>query len=278
MMLLNLKTIHEPQTLDEALQRLAEPGVYPLYGGVALQRSSNQAVEAVIKLDRLGLDRVEESDDALTFGSMLSLEQVRTACLEYADNATTLRALAETIRADQPETLRHTMALGDLLVERDPQSLTLALLLALGATIRRVDKAMHLTVSSWLSAEEDLARCLIADISVPFGAAQAGVGIEKVARTPADAPIVAAVAYIELSEDDRPAYSALALVGVAERAIRQKEAERALEETGDVEQALSALAVDPPSDHWGSAEYRAEMARVTARRALMAAMAQARTA
>lgn len=277
-MLLNLKTIYEPQTLDEALRRLAEPGVYPLYGGVALQRSSAPAVEAAIKLDRLGLDRVEESDDALTFGSMLSLEQVRAACLEYAAGAPTLRALAETLRADQPETLRHTMTLGDLLVERDPQSLTLALLLALGATIRRLDKAMHLTVASWLSAEEDLARCLIADLSVPFGPARAGVGLEKVARTPADAPIVAAVAYIELNDDDRPAYSALALVGAAEHAIRQKEVERALEETGDVERALAALAVDPPGDHWGSAEYRAEMARVTARRALMAALAQAHTA
>lgn len=275
-MLLNLKTVYEPQTLDEALQRLAEPGVYPLYGGVALQRSANPAVEAAIKLNRLGLDRVEESDDALTLGSMLSLEQARQACLD-AGSVPTLRALADTLRADQPETLRHTMTLGDLLVERDPQSLTLALLLALGATVRRVDKAMHLTVSSWLSAEEDLARCLIADISVPLGAAQAGVGVEKVARTPADAPIVAAVAYVELSEDDRPAYSTLALVGVADRAVRQNEVERVLDETGDIEQALGALAVDPPGDHWGSAEYRAEMARVTARRALLAALAQART-
>jgi len=277
-MLLNLKTLYEPQTLDEALRRLAEPGAYPLYGGVALQRSSAAAVEVAIKLDRLGLDRVEESDDALTFGSMLSLEQVRAACLEYADGAPTLRALAETLRADQPETLRHTMALGDLLVERDPQSLTLTLLLALGATIRRLDKPMHLTAASWLSAEENLARWLIADLSVPFGAARAGVGIEKVARTPADAPIVAAVAYIELNDDDRPGYSALALCGVADRPTRQHEVERVLDETGEVEQALAALAVDPPDDHWGSAEYRAEMARVTARRALMAALAQAHTA
>jgi len=278
MMLLNLKTVYEPETLDEALRRLAEPGVYPLYGGVALQRSGNLAVEAAVKLDRLGLDRVEEADEAVSFGSMLSLEQVRQACLERGTATPTLRALADTLRADQPETLRHTMTLGDLLVERDPQSLTLALLLALGATVRRLDQALHLTVASWLSAEEDLARCLIADVSVPLGETQAGVGIEKVSRTPADAPIVAAVAYVEMSDDDRPAYSSLALVGVADRAVRQDGVARALDETGDVERALEALAVDPPSDHWGSAEYRAEMARVTARRALIAAMAQARTA
>jgi len=274
-MLLNLKTIYEPRTLDEALRHLAAPGVYPLYGGVALQRASNAAVEAVIKLDHLGLDRVEANEGALVFGSMLSLEQVRQACLERAAASPALRALAETLRADQPETLRHTMTLGDLLVERDPQSLTLALLLALGATIRRVDRAMLLTASAWLSADGDLARSLLADVSVPAGAAQAGVGIEKVARTPADAPIVAAVAYIELNEDDRPAYLALALVGVADYAVRQPEVERALEDTGEIERALDALAVDPGGDHWGSAEYRAEMARVTARRALAAAIAQA---
>ena len=277
-MLLNLKTIYEPQTLDEALRLLAEPGVYPLYSGVALQRASSAAVEAAIKLDRLGLDRIETTEGALAFGSMLSLEQVRQACLDHAAGSPALRALAETLRADHPETLRHTMTLGDLLVERDPQSLTLALLLALGATIRRLDRAMHLTASAWLSAEEDLARSLVADVSVPLGAAQAGVGIEKVARTPADAPIVAAVAYVELGEDDRPAYSALALVGVAGHAVRQPEVERALDETGEIERALDALAVDPAGDHWGSAEYRAEMARVTARRALTAAIAQASAA
>ena len=244
-MLLNLKTVYEPETLDEALRRLAEPGVYPLYGGVALQRSGNLAVEAAVKLDRLGLDRVEEADEAVSFGSMLSLEQVRQACLERGTAMPTLRALADTLRADQPETLRHTMTLGDLLVERDPQSLKLALLLALGATVRRLDQAMHLTVASWLSAEEDLARCLIADVSVPLGETQAGVGIEKVSRTPADAPIVAAVAYVEMSDDDRPAYSSLALVGVADRAVRQDGVARALDETGDVERALEALAVDP---------------------------------
>lgn len=273
-MLLNLETIYEPRTLDEALRYLSEPGVYPLYGGVALQRVSSAAVEAAIKLDHLGLDRVEANEGALAFGSMLSLEQVRQACLERVASPA-LRALAETLRADQPETLRHTMTLGDLLVERDPQSLTLALLLALGATIRRVDRAMHLTASAWLSADEDLARSLVADVSVPVGAVQAGVGIEKVARTPADAPIVAAIAYVELGEDDRPAYSALALVGVANHAVRQPEVERALEDTGEIERALDALAVDPGGDHWGSAEYRAEMARITVRRALAAAIAQA---
>lgn len=91
-MLLNLKTIYEPQTLDEALRLLAEPGVYPLYGGVALQRASSAAVEAAIKLDRLGLDRIETTEGALAFGSMLSLEQVRQACLDHAAGSPALRA------------------------------------------------------------------------------------------------------------------------------------------------------------------------------------------
>ena len=277
-MLLNLNTIYEPQTLDEAVRRLAEPGVYPLYGGVALQRASNPAVEAVIKLDRLGLDRLSEAENALAFGSMMSLEQVRRACLERAARVPVMRGLAETLKADQPETLRNTMTLGDLLVERDPQSLTLTLLLALGATIRRADVGMHLTMASWLSAEEDVARALIADVSVPLGAVQAAVAIEKVARTPADAPIVAAVAYVELGEGDQPAYTALALCGADRYPVRQPGVERVLDETGDVERALEALAVDPPGDHWGSREYRAAMARVTARRALAAAIAQARAA
>ena len=161
-MLLNLKTIHKPATVEEAAGLLADPGVYPLYGGAALHRANRTDVEAALDLGQLGLDFVRDSENSLRLGSMLSLEAARQACLERRDTHPQLGAVADTLAADLPLTLRNTMTLGDLLVERDPQSLTLTLLLVLGAVIKRVDVDMHFTMAAWLTTDSDVARYLIA--------------------------------------------------------------------------------------------------------------------
>jgi CO/xanthine dehydrogenase FAD-binding subunit len=274
-MLINLKTVHKPASLADAVTLLAAPGVYPLYGGVALQRRSSPAVEAAVSLDQLGLNMAQDGDNALVLGTMLTLEAARHTCLARADARPEARALAALLAAEQPETLRNTMTLGDLLVERDPQSLVLTLLLALGAVIERADVQVLLTMSSFLGMEEDVARYLLTGLRVPYGAPGAAIAWEKVARTPADAPIVGAVARVQVGENGGR-FSALALCGVAPVPVGQPEVVRAYDESGDVDAALAYLELDPPDDHWGSREYRAEMARVTARRALLRAANDAR--
>ncbi|NLX11864.1 MAG: hypothetical protein GXY36_19630 [Chloroflexi bacterium] len=266
-MLLNLKTIHKPATVEEAAGLLADPGVYPLYGGAALHRANRTDVEAALDLGQLGLDFVRDSENSLRLGSMLSLEAARQACLERRDTHPQLGAVADTLAADLPLTLRNTMTLGDLLVERDPQSLTLTLLLVLGAVIKRVDVDMHFTMAAWLTTDSDVARYLIAGIQIPNGPEEAVIAFEKVARTPADAPIVGAVGCRERSNEGVP-YTTLALCGVAPAPVPQPELARVLDETGDLDVALERLEVDPVGDHWGSREYRIEMARVLARRVL----------
>jgi len=274
-MLINLKTVHKPAALAEAVRLLAAPGVYPLYGGVALQRRSSPAVEEAVNLAQLGLDTAQDGDNALVLGTMLTLEEARKACLARAEARPEARALAALLAAEQPETLRNTMTLGDLLVERDPGSLVLTLLLALGAVIERADVAVLLTMSSFLSVDEDVARYLLTGLRVPYGPAGGAIAWEKVARTPADAPIVGAVARVQAGENGER-FSAVALCGVAPVPVGQPEVARTYDETGDIEAALGQLALDPPDDHWGSREYRAEMARVTARRALLRAASDAR--
>jgi carbon-monoxide dehydrogenase medium subunit len=271
-MLLNLKTIHKPATLEEAITQLATPGTYPLYGGVALQRSSNPAVEAAVNLEQLKLNFVKESDATLLLGSMLTLEQARKACLERAEKYPNMGTLAAILGLEMPEAQRNTMTIGDLLMERDPQSLTLTLFLALGVVLQRVDVAMHLTAAAWLLSKSDVTRYLISDIRVVYGAPQSAIAWEKVARTPADAPIVGVVVYVEGDENHRPSYCTLALCGVAPTPVRQPEVERVLIETGSIDAALDHLELDPPDDHWGSRDYRVEMARVVSRRALAAAI------
>ncbi len=269
-MLLNLKTVYKPTTLDDAITLLAEPGTFPLYGGAALHRHPRADVRAVVDLSRLGLDYVQDSENNLRLGAMLTLEQARKACAARAEESPRVGAIAQALAAEFPETLRNTLTLGDLLMERPAQSPTLTLFLVLGAVIKRLDTEMHFTAAAWLAAREDLQRLLIAHVRLLRGPKQAAVAFEKVSRTPADLPIVGAVACIERGEDGRQR-SSLALSGVAPLPIPQPAVARLWDDTGDLERALAALELDPPSDHWGSAEYRAAMARLVAGRALQRA-------
>ncbi|MEW6577820.1 MAG: FAD binding domain-containing protein [Chloroflexota bacterium] len=265
-MLLNLKTIYKPGTEAEVLALLTQKGHFPLYGGAALQRHPRPDVEAAVDLSRLGLDRAAEHGDALRLGSMMTLERARQTCLEQAEAHPLLGGLARALTEDLPETLRNTFTLGDLLVERDPQSVTLTLLMALDARIAVAGVDAPLSVAEWLASGDAVWRALVTHVSAPRGPARAAVAFQKVARTPADAPIVGAVAVAWA--DGKARHTGLALCGAAPWPLAQPEAARLFDQTGDAGAALDALALDPPDDHWGSREFRAEMARVVTRRAL----------
>ena len=265
-MLVNLKTIHIPATEAEALTLLQQAGHFPLYGGAALQRHPRPDVEAVVDLSRLELDRAAEHGDVLRLGSMMTLERARQTCLERGEAHPLLDGVARALKEDLPETLRNTFTLGDLLVERDPQSVTLTLLLALDARIAVAGEEEALSVAEWLASGDAAWRALLTQVSVPRGPARAVVVFQKVARTPADAPIVGAVAAAWADHGER--HTALALCGAGPWPLAQPEAARRFDQSGNMDAALDALALDPPDDHWGSREYRAEMARVVTRRAL----------
>jgi carbon-monoxide dehydrogenase medium subunit len=272
-MLLNLNTIFRPATVEEAAALLSRPGAYPLYGGAALQRRADPNVTAGIDMSGLKLDYVRDSENSLRLGSMLTLEQMRQACAERGAEHPKLAGLANLLAAEMPETLRNTYTLGDLLVERDPNSLTMALFLALGAILKRVDVDMHFTAGAWIGmVNTDVSRYLIAHLRMTRGPRRAAVAFEKVARTPADAPIVGAVVYTALGDDGRTSFTTLALCGVAPTPVRQPEVIRVLTETGDMDRALDGLELDAPEDYLGSREYRDEMARVVSRRALERAL------
>jgi CO/xanthine dehydrogenase FAD-binding subunit len=270
-MLTNLKTIHKPTTLEEAAALLTQPGTYPLYGGAALQKRADPNVTAAVDLSQLDLAYARDSENSLRLGAMLTLEQVRQACAERAATRPKLAGIAALLADEMPETLRNTYTLGDLLIERNPNSLTMALFLALGAILKRMDVDVHITAAAWIGmAGTDVSRYLIGQLRITRGPENAVVTFEKVSRTPADAPIVGAVVYATRGEEAH--FTTLALVGANPIPTRQPEVVRALAETGDMDQALDYLELDPPDDHLGSRAYRTEMARVVSRRALERAL------
>ncbi len=260
-MLKRVNTVHQPENLEEA-EQLVDAETRPLYGGVALHREAPGDVTAVINLEKLGLDQGRVVDGHIALGSMMTLENARQACLEIANEYPNAGLLAEMIRQEAPLTLRNTMTVGDVLIERKANSVVLTALTALSALVQLKAEAVNLT--DWLAADEENVRpALITEIHIPKGSGSAKHAYQKVARTPADDPIVGAVAYVEPGETIR-----VALCGVAEYPVTIDNVTDAIQNSEDLHSALEALDVNPVGDHWGSAEYRTAMGRLMAHRVL----------
>ena len=148
-----------------------------------------------------------------------------------------------------------------------------AALMAAGATVSvEGDPAQEFPLAEWQPKKGR-----IAALHVPLGDVR--LGEAHVGRTPADEPIVAAIAGVEM-DGDRVAAARLFLTGVGPAPIWTAQAAdrlrgRPLDETSI--QAVAAAVeqeVAPQGDFRGSAEYRRAMAGVLTRRALLACLPQ----
>ncbi len=237
-MLINLHTRHKPETLEEAAQLLRQPDVYPLYGtGASLVRGTHTGVEAVADLTSLIAHTVQavSSDD---------LEWPAGATLVAVGEADT--RLQQFINAVMPQTLQNAYAVGDLLLEADPNSLLLALLLGLNAELRTYSGAISL--DTWLDQTPGQRRTTLIQSVICKGYNTPQFAFEKVSRTPADAPIVGAVGF------SRSGDLYAVVVGIAARPVRYSEG---------VQSQID--------DYKGSAVYRTEMAKIVSTRAMSGA-------
>lgn len=267
-MLANVETIHHPTSIEEAIHLLQEPHVRPLYGGVALHREASLEVRAVVDLSQLGLEQHRAFDKGFSLGGMMTLESALQACRSMEHRYPNAGFLADVIKEEAPINLRNTMTIGDLLVERRPNSVLLTAFVLLDAQVDA--NGWPRFIHDWLEAPDvEVKNALITEIALEHGAEGARYAFEKVARTPKDAPIVGAMAYIARNGDSVIVDARLAMCGVADHPIPLAAVDEELIVTnGDVEAALTKLYVSPFGDHWGSSEYRAEMAVVMARRVL----------
>ena len=263
-MLPRLQAVHRPETMGEALDLLAQPGVrvMALYGGPELFDKLEAAaeMEEVVSLAALGLERVIETAEGVRIGAMAPL-----TALPAGD-------LAGAAARSYPLNLRAMWTVGAVAAHGGASSPLLATLLALDA---RVELAGEQTLPLADYLPQRAPTDLITAVIVP-GDSRGALAFEAVARTPSDEPIVCAAARVAVVGGSFES-AALALGGAAITAIRAREVEAAL--TGRpaareaVESAVEALgALNPPADFRGSSAYRREMAKVTARRALLRAM------
>lgn len=258
---------YRARSIDEALDLLRQPNTVPLAGGTALLATETGIDAAVVDLQEAGLDHMTWVDDGrlLRLGAMVRLADLD----DFLAPLTGLQGAAALLRAAihraGPNTYRHAATVGGIIASRLPDSEFVAALMALGTTVNlRLPAPETLSVAGYM-ADNDQPPGLITEIDVycPQGRGAA----ERVARTPADTPIVSVTLW---RPDDGAAR--LAATGIGPRPMRLRAAEAAL---GDgTPEAITAAAeaaraaAHHPGDFRGDAAYRAEMAAVLTRRVL----------
>jgi CO/xanthine dehydrogenase FAD-binding subunit len=253
-MLSNFQTVHRPQSVEEAAELLRRPGVYPLYGsGASLIRADSQDVTEGVDLREVVSPQYHVDKGTLWIGTGTTLEDIAAAD-PYFD---------EIVRDDAPETLRNVMTLGDVLMERRPDSLLLAMLLGFKTQIYSFGEE-PLDMERWFDLSADERRQRLALSAALPDYRTAGVwrlALEKVSRTPSDAPIVAAIGFARGGFEGTSVVTFYCVMcGLADRPIRFK--------PRDIPTMKSQI-----DDYRGTAEYRTDMGKLIANRAVMRAVA-----
>lgn len=233
---------HRPNDLAEAVNLLAGPNRVALAGGTIVNADREPPAVEVVDLQALGIDGIEPDGARVRLGAMVTLDRMAV------DPAVPgwLRDLA---RAELPSTLRTLATIGGTVAAGEADSVLLAGLLAAGARVELAGVGPDTGPSDLaeLLAGGRPPGALITAVTVdPTGtAATATTG-----RTPADVPIVAAVAHRAEAGDTR-----LALTGVAATPVL-------------VDPDDPIVGLDPSGDFRGSVDYRRHLAGVLAVRAI----------
>jgi len=236
-----IKEYHRPERIEEALRLLTRENQQTkvLAGGTNLGFSEFATVDAVVDLQALGLNQVSISSDKIVLGAMVRIKEI----VQNPGIPPLLRRMA---RRDGPNTLRNAGTIGGTVVEADWESELYAALLVHGAsvTIQSVEGRQQMPLQNF--SPDLVKQGVVISVSLDPGGATADA---RVARTPADSPIVAAVGRQNESADIQ-----LAFCGIGNMPILAN-----LEELAGI---------TPPADFRGSSAYRREMALTLGKRVL----------
>ncbi|MFT4083609.1 MAG: xanthine dehydrogenase family protein subunit M [Nocardioides sp.] len=272
-----------PTTLDEALAALTEHGdeAKIIAGGQSLLpvlRMRLNAPEWVIDLGRIDtLKGIGDDGDAIRIGAMTRHADVAADPL-VAEHAALLAEATATVADEQ---VRHRGTFGGALAHADPAGDLGAPALALGAEFliagpggeRRVPADDFFTGLFETAIGEDE---ILTAVRIPKHTGW-GAHYEKFVRVAHQWPIVAVGASVAV-EDGTVVGAAVGLTNMGSTPLRARGVEQALvgqPATADAVRAAAERAsegTDPPADLNGDADYRAHLATVLTRRALLAAI------
>jgi aerobic carbon-monoxide dehydrogenase medium subunit len=279
---------HAPATIPEALALLREHGenAKVLSGGQSLlpmlKLRLAQAAH-LVDIGRIpGLEYVREEGGMLRIGGC-----TRESALEASE---IVRArypiLLDTARVIADPVVRNRATVGGNLAHGDPGNDHPATMLALGAQVVAVgpkgervipiDQFFKGLFATALGPDE-----ILTEIRIPTPPARSGGAYVKLERKVGDYATAAAAAQVTLAAAGTVERAGLALTNVGPTPIRATAAEAFLRgkkpDAGTVAEAarLAGQAAQPRADRRGSEEYKREMSRVMAARALFAAVARA---
>lgn len=274
---------HRPDTLEEALQLLAEHGedAKVLAGGqslIPLMKLRFAAPGRLIDVNRIsGLDGLEERDGSLRIGALVRHNQLAASNV-IKERYPTIAAAAPMI---SDPIVRNLGTIGGSLAHADPSGDLGSVMLALGATIvvHSSDGEREITAAelaegpfqSSIAANE-----LLTEVRVPSPSARSGGAYLKLERKVGDFATVAAAIYLTL-ENGSIGTAGIGLTSVGLTNLKAEAAETALAGASPGEDIwaeagrLAAEASQPSTDVRGSADYKRHVVAVYVRRGLAAA-------
>ncbi len=275
-----------PETLDEALALLAEHGAEAkaLAGGQSLIPVLNYRLarpRMIVDLNVLRLGGVRVEGERIALGALTRHCDLE----ESAELAGACPILGEAARLIGNVRVRTLGTVGGSLAHADPAGELPLVMVALGASltlsrsrgVRRVPAADFFTgyLTTVLEPDE-----LVTEVEVPATRGK-GTAVEELARRVGDFAMVAVAAMVSVDRRGRVDEACLAYGGVGPRPLRARPAEDALigqEPTAERVALASRTArasLQPQSDAFVSAAYRALLVEVLGRRALTRAVSRA---
>lgn len=237
-----------PDTVQGALELLAEAGAVPIGGGTTVNATPAAGPQKIVDLQALGLDGIRQSAAAVSIGATATLQRM-------ADDPAVPALVRDAARHEAPSTLRAVATLGGCAAGGHSESELLATMLAYAAVVRLAgpDGERELSLEALLADRAPLTGRIIVSIGLAVGGVAAAA---RTARTAADRPIVAVVVRRAAGE------IWLAASGVAATPVLAPRAGT------DLAGWLARL--DPPGDFRGSGGYRRALAATLAHRVLEA--------
>ena len=278
---------HAPESLDEALDLLADsgPDARILAGGQSLVPVLNFRLarpRALIDINRVAqLSGIEDAGDRLVIGATTRQRAIETS--EAVARAAPLLHEATGYVAHLPIRTRGTI--GGSIANADPAAEDPAVAAALEAVMvcrsrrgeRRIAAAGFFVdvLTTALEADE-----MLVAIEFPKISENAGAGFAEISRRDGDFALAGVAAQIALS-NGRVSDARISACGVGPAPIRFREAEEIVLDSacepaavGAAAEAVAAAA-DPHGDVHASAAYRRQLAAAMTRRALESACARA---
>jgi aerobic carbon-monoxide dehydrogenase medium subunit len=276
--------LHQPATLDEALQLVAGLGddAVVVAGGTAVAVLSRLGLirpDHVVSLHRLtALRGVSVRRDSVCLGALTTLRAIETSP-EVRERC---GALADACAAVASVRIREQGTIGGNVVHADPAQDPPPVLIALGATavIARADGERESPLDGFFTDWFTVALApdeLLVELRVPALAHDARTTYLKfLPRTADDYATVSVAALARIDGEGRVADARVVLGAAGPTPIRAHAVERAIvgatPSVGAIDEAAALVRdeVDPIDDGRGSAAYKREMARVWTARALRA--------